>query len=367
MPALTGMRIFAALLVVVYHFGQELLVNAPWPVRNLAATGHVGVSLFFILSGFILMYSYEGKFDEPEFPRRFLAARLARIYPLYALSLLVSAPMYLIGLAARNTDAAFAWKALVAAGSRFTLMHAWSGVLLGFWNIPSWSLSVEWFFYLVFALPFAATFARRWRPNLVATAVGLWLIAVAVGIGLWLLRVPFGDELFKFNPLAHLAQFAIGVCIAKAWLVHRPAIPGPAADAIAVATVGVLALSAWVPAQFIQFGGLAFVFGPLIVAFAGGRGLFAKVFSTRPLVFLGEASYGVYILHWPIMELCLAFGRSRGIAANTAPFFLSYLAITLVVSSLSFEYVEVPARDRLRKWLLARTKAAPVSAVSVES
>src|SRR6185437_10634847 len=87
---------FAAMQVVVFHFAQIRVENAPLPIRNLVASGYTGVSLFFVLSGFILAYNYLDKdLSWRGGARFFLIARFARIYPVYALGLLVSIPFFL--------------------------------------------------------------------------------------------------------------------------------------------------------------------------------------------------------------------------------------------------------------------------------
>src|SRR5882724_5212610 len=92
LKALTTLRFFAALHVVLFHMWVtgEFAVG-PWWYRNFASIGYVGVNCFFVLSGFILVYTYtDPLLDAP----RFWQARLARIYPAYALSLVISAPFF---------------------------------------------------------------------------------------------------------------------------------------------------------------------------------------------------------------------------------------------------------------------------------
>ena len=80
--ALTGLRFFAAFSVVIYHFAQPLFAGAAAPIRSLAGTGYIAVSLFFLLSGFVLSYSYLNRQGDMRGSRRgFWAARFARIYP----------------------------------------------------------------------------------------------------------------------------------------------------------------------------------------------------------------------------------------------------------------------------------------------
>src|SRR5580704_9263285 len=92
LKALTGIRFFAAFYVVVFHtrVGQVLGDHGYRAASNFFASGYLAVPLFFLLSGFILAYTYEGQIEEPGDHRRFWEARFARIWPVYAVSLLMA-------------------------------------------------------------------------------------------------------------------------------------------------------------------------------------------------------------------------------------------------------------------------------------
>src|SRR5579863_1305776 len=95
--ALTGLRFFAALHVVFYHYAVGLL---PYPLSSVAKNGYVAVGLFFVLSGFVLAYNYA---DRPMDIRTFWTARFARIYPAYLLAFVLIAPAVCVRLV--HTDA----------------------------------------------------------------------------------------------------------------------------------------------------------------------------------------------------------------------------------------------------------------------
>jgi hypothetical protein len=123
--ALTTLRFFAALHVVLFHMRVvRILDGGPWWYQNFASIGYVGVNLFFVLSGFILVYTYAGP---PLNTPRFWQARFARIYPAYVLSLIVSAPFFFF--AVRHLDLPFfAWSKQhlsVACILTVGLLQAW--------------------------------------------------------------------------------------------------------------------------------------------------------------------------------------------------------------------------------------------------
>src|SRR6476661_1182191 len=95
LPALTGVRFFAAFYVVLFHFTLWYFAAAPQWVRNIVSSGYVGVDLFFVLSGFVLTYTYlvPGASHVPR--REFWVARIARIYPMYLVALALALPITL--------------------------------------------------------------------------------------------------------------------------------------------------------------------------------------------------------------------------------------------------------------------------------
>src|SRR5437762_13137509 len=90
---LTSLRFFAAMHVLAFHNHLDALMDLPAGIRNIIRTGYVSVSLFFVLSGFILAYTYHGVREDASLYRRsFWVARLARLYPVYLVGLLLAAP-----------------------------------------------------------------------------------------------------------------------------------------------------------------------------------------------------------------------------------------------------------------------------------
>ncbi len=177
LPAVTGVRFVAASHVVLLHYLPKYqLLLAPWWVQNIVGAGYVGVDLFFILSGFVLAYTYLRSLDGPRVDaRRFWAARFARIYPLYALSLALAAAFWLPAFLAQGGSKRDALLFPLAAAA---MLQAWSPKIATVVNYPAWSLSIEAFFYLSFPL-LAPPFARLRGRALVAAAGLLWLGALA--------------------------------------------------------------------------------------------------------------------------------------------------------------------------------------------
>src|SRR5437016_3929734 len=181
--ALAGIRFLAALHVVLYHHRDDLFMAAvPGFARQVVNGGYVAVGLFFVLSGFILTYTYLG--DQPDAIdfRPFWVARLARIYPVYLLSFVVGAPLYFRYSVATVTPLGDAiGMAAGALGTVLSMTLAWSPAtvrLVASWNLPAWSLSAEAFFYVLFPV-IGLILIRRGTPALIALLVGCALLGLA--------------------------------------------------------------------------------------------------------------------------------------------------------------------------------------------
>ena len=354
--ALTGVRFLAALDVVLYHFDRVPLPAWAHPLKNIIASGYVGVSLFFLLSGFIMAYSYLAPQGDLRGSRRnFYATRFARIYPAYFLGFLLAAPTdILLSLHANHLRVALV-KLLTSAFLVLTLQQAWTPWTAWAWNFPAWSVSVEVFFYLLF--PFLGPRLARIRSSYAfPAAAGIWILSLAAPAALYLLRGPtgppqLGDHLqmaVEFTPLLRLPEFALGILLGRAFVAGRFArLPGSLLSLVAaVAILAVMVLSPHIPHPFLAGGLLTPLFALLLVSLAQGKGSLAWLLSLPALILLGEASYGIYILQIPV-----SFVLHVPPPLTSAATLLFYCASLIVIALLSFRFVETPLRGRLRNWL----------------
>jgi peptidoglycan/LPS O-acetylase OafA/YrhL len=335
-PALTGIRFFAAVYVFVFHFGATALDKAAVarPIATFLHNGSFGVSAFFVLSGFILAHAHPGQFDQPGSYRSYLLSRFARIYPVYFLALLLSLPLVFHDLTPASAAATLFM--VQAWGNAFSTL-SWD------WVQQTWTLSVELVFYLLF--PFLVTRLRRASTPVL---LGLWLLDVAClvaggisviapgtddadrhGIPAWLLRVPM--------PLPKLAEFILGILLHT--LVRRT--PGIAQLQGALWPLGVLAaivllLSSTDDARVISLATV--LVGVLIALLYGSDNAFTALLGSRALVVLGSASYALYLLQQP----CHEYLRLYLLPDPYGRFFA--LPFSVAVSVLVWHFVEEPAR-----------------------
>lgn len=364
LPALTGLRFVAALWVLSLHLLQiELGARG---VTRLAASGvagrledavsrgSAGVTLFFVLSGFILTYTYWDVARQTPIDRRgFWRARFGRVYPVYALGLLVGFGPWLATIDwHRYAPLVTAEKVGGVFGATVLLLQSWIPRMAHRWNSVGWSLSNEAFFYAVF--PFLIAPLARLRPRtLLVVAGGVYAFAIAAAT---LATTPFGAAhdlagYVYFHPLYRVTDFVVGVIAGLLFLgAGRDAAPGWASRAVLLSggvALAVLLVSRSLPPVLVDNALLAPVFAIAIYALAWGRGRIARLLATRPLIALGEASYALYILH--LLLLRFAFGAVSGRAVALSWWFAaSTVAGAVAVSLAVFRWYEEPARRRLR-------------------
>lgn len=352
--ALTGLRCFAAINIVFFHFSDPKWFGVLAPIVN---AGYASVSYFILLSGFVLAYNYSARARAGELDKkRFWEARFTRLYPIYLLSLLLSWWMIPAEYAA-HTHRMF-WTGMVLTP---LLLQGWVPQVATFLNTPAWTMSAEAFFYFLF--PWMARWKRPERvvPHLVKMA-GVWAVGLLPGT-LYVLFSPDGIahpdrwswgpwlQALKYTPLPHLASFVFGVLLAG--LDDIMGRSGRLRFLLGVfgfsATFGLLWLGGIIPYAMIHDGLLMPLFGCIILGLAGNNPL-SYALGSRPLVFVGEASYCLYLLHfnlWTLLHRSHVLNRLGLIQYDP---WISYLLLILL-AILALHFVEKPAQRQLRKWM----------------
>jgi peptidoglycan/LPS O-acetylase OafA/YrhL len=354
LDGLTGLRTFAAVNIVLFHFSNPNWFGVLAPIVN---AGYVSVSFFIMLSGFVLAYNYAGRARAGELNRaRFWEARFTRLYPVYLLSLLLSWRM-IPGEYLAHTHGMF-WSGMVLSP---LLLQGWVPEIATFLNTPAWTMSAEAAYY--FAFPWLARSKKpeRTRPYL-AKMGAVWVLGMAPGLVYVALnpdglahvdRWSYGPwlQVLKFTPLPHLASFVFGVMLANLdELLPRS---GGLRLGLGVggfaAAMGILELGGRVPYAIIHDGLLMPLFGLIILGLAGENPL-AHALGWRPLVFVGEASYCLYLLHFNLWNLIHdSHVLDRTGLARFDPW-ISYLLL-IGLALLALYAVEKPAQKQLRTWM----------------
>ncbi len=329
-----------------------------------------GVSFFFILSGFILMHVYPSL--NLRGARRFLVARVARIWPMHIVALII--PIFI--LPRQVYPGALHLRALLF---NFSLLQMWTLKPVPSTNSVSWSLSVEFFFYVVFPL-----LLWRWRQTWWAKLILTLLITVGIVLIIdYRLhqppRLPILGFFVNALPIVRLFEFTLGMATATLWRVVRPRIAlgvwratlvelavvalvfvvmacsstwaDQATHTHWIATAGKweemstrspwigLAASWWLRSS----GFIALPFAALIFVMALEQGWISRLLAFSPLVLLGEISYSLYLLHPTLVD----WYALHPIYFMHLPDYLRYplFWVTLILASyLSWSIVEVPSR-----------------------
>jgi peptidoglycan/LPS O-acetylase OafA/YrhL len=333
LDALTSIRFFAAMYVVVFH-SRDLFSSWPHAVRNIVGSGNVAVGLFFILSGFVLAYTYSDGWGSFRGTRRaFWVARLARIYPLYLIAFVLFFPAAVIKPGPHPLGTGIL---------TISMLQGWTP--LRWWNEPGWSLSVEAFCYATF--PALILLIRRVR--------GHWLLLVmaaawVVDLGIALCYSGRAEWFFRYSPVARFPEFVMGIALGKFFCERRTSFGMLFAISGAGISLAVLMLANLFPAIALHNGLLAPAFGLMIYGLAcNDCGL-----SNSWLIRLGDASYGVYILQTPVWiwlkALVGLFTRSNLNAS--ALFFVVYALVLIIVCLLAARFFEFPLRRVIREKL----------------
>jgi peptidoglycan/LPS O-acetylase OafA/YrhL len=337
-PQLTFLRFPAIVWVVLYHYGAGGFPFSVSPfLRTLVEHGNLAVTFFFVLSGFTLAIRYAGRRIDG---KQFMLARLSRIYPLYAVGLLVFAAIFwYYGTLNRN---------LGALPLNLLLMQAWVPSFALSWNISCWFLSALFLFYLVFAL----VFDRVSRLSLSTIAFWLtviWLVSLAVLIVLkWAIYTGYpstSHDLIFYHPLMHLNSFLIGVgggLAFRANVFHRFGTTGRGGVVAMGALIALFVIIAFDNVGYVLHNGLlAPLFLVLIVGFALDTSWVTRAFSGNLCSALGNMSFALYILQLPVkMMFIIAFSwlGLRGISVWWFP----YLVTLLIVSAVAVVFIEKP-------------------------
>ena len=348
----------------------------PAPLRALLGCGYAAVGLFFVLSGFILTYVHASRGDIGLDARRFYVSRFARLYPVYALGVLLVVPIMVVHVAkvggVRDALASFAEVS--------TLTQAWFPAHALSWNSPGWSLSVEAFFYLSF--PFLGPRVLRCSVRTAVVVAGVaWLACLAPALayeGLDPDRIGHAtpsDEYFWLNaltlgPLPRLPEFVLGIALGRIYLDSRAreairARAVPVSIGASLLYVTALSCSSGVPYVLLHNGLLAPLVALIVLSLAADRGPLARLLSTPALVALGDASYAMYILHLPIEMYVLKALGGREAFVRTPLLVVIFLAVVVAVSLACFRWFETPIRNAALAMIRAREPKVAARAASL--
>lgn len=357
---LTGLRFVAALTVFFSHYAVPGLTGT---LHRMTLSGYAGVTIFFVLSGFVIGYNYLDSFEKaltPQTVGSYLVARFARIYPLYFCFILY-------GWMTKGAPS-IPWAHLLA-------VQTWSpdAELAFSLNGPAWSVGVEVFLYLAFPLlvpllSWCGVLSSLRRLQMAAVLVCVLMFAGAVyftvsGLNAlvpddpasghrWLYRMPatrLGDFLLGIFGATYFMRFAKGdPATVKRW--------GLVTFAAVITVLVLLATKKNYRSAFSWDVAYALPCALLIIGLAINREtIFSRVLASSPLILLGEASYAFYLVHVPAWPL-----RSSGVGGFAAEIgvYVAFLVLVVAVSLGLHLIIEKPAQTWIRRRLSPKVQPA---------
>jgi peptidoglycan/LPS O-acetylase OafA/YrhL len=361
--SLTGIRFFLAIWVLLFHT-CDVWKDYPF-LYNLFSKGYVAVSAFFVLSGFILVYNYANLQTDSKSLKMFSIARVIRLYPMYLLSIIIAFPLFAYFQFKTEPD----YLSVIFITTITTLLgvQAWYKPVLEKLNPPSWSLSVEFFFYSLF--PFMNKQLSRFSKKGIYILIGFCFIVTFFCmkyLGQTIQNTTHISSIVQTGtfPLLHIFTFLTGMGFGYLYYVHEVSFFKKYTD---LATLGIalfLILSLvynWFPFADINNGGFAIFFSLLFISISNQHSFFAKILSNRFIVLLGESSYSLYILHLVIYAyLKLFFTRLTSFSNfESFGFLLLYLVVSVLIAVFRFLKIE----KKLTIYLKERYMKRPALAV----
>ena len=349
LPALTGLRALLALGILFFHFTPPHM-QLLYPVIDSA---YAFVGFFFLLSGFVLAYNYADR-PTPLLKRDFWRARFARVYPVFLLSLAISFTMLQAEWHVRSHRDFFAGLVLTPL-----LLQGWSPQLATFWNTVAWTLSAEALLYATFPWLIRLPWPKS-PTRLIALLVAIWALGL-LPHSLYILLNPdhltapanryssgYWLRALKYTPMAYACTFLVGVGLGKLQtvfaLTSRQRTLVAAASLIALAAFYARAVS-HVPFILMHGGLLIPLFAALMIGLSGPNPI-ASIFTWRPLVLLGQASYCLFLLHFNFINMVRIYHLPQRLHVAALDPWSSYAA-TILLAFAALYLVENPARNAI--------------------
>ncbi len=358
--ALDSLRGICACMIVLLHFDTFGHISRSQFVQH----GFLFVDFFFVLSGFVIAASYGDRLSEKYPVGKFMLLRLGRVYPLHLVMLLLFVAFELATMNIERSSGHQPW----SAGYSITMLLANFGLVQTFvgpdgtsWNGPAWSIAVEIWTYLVFAIGFR--FLGRF---VVPCAV---LLAIACTFYLTTVSDRYLNVFHEGAFARCLIGFSLGVVTFR---LHRHlAISLGATLATMLEVAAVIATVAMVTLAGATMLSLAVppLFAVVILIFAQQSGAVSKLLVLRPFEFLGKISYSIYMVHLFIvfrthnaLELAQRITHDSNLVttvgdrkfAGATPLMgdllsLAVLAMAIVAATLTYKFVEFPANQWVRR------------------
>lgn len=330
-----GLRAFAVLSVIIYHVAPLRLPG-----------GFIGVDIFFVISGYLIISSIVKNIEEKKFSfQSFYNRRLSRLAPVYLVVTIVTAILLYNSLLTSEYDSF----AKSAAASFAYASNFWFYNKAGYFDselltsplLHTWSLSVEEQFYLI--IPGLLYLAHKAKLNTKVVLLTASVVSLAACIVVTNINQPAA---FYFSPL-RFWQFMIGGYVA---LYIKPgSIPKQFRDAAIIICIVTLVLLCFILGHedFPGWKAILPTFLTAVILALGARDNFSyKLIGSKIPKYIGDISYSLYLWHWPLI-VYFSVEESSYLARE---YKIAVIALTFVLSILSYHAIENPVRKTLNTY-----------------
>ena len=343
---LTSIRMLFAVFVFLSHL--SFLDNSNTYSKmfnNIFSEGFLGVSFFFILSGFILTYNYDSRFSKKSISKKsFYIARFARIYPMHFVTMIIA---FILSFIVGNNDNYLLQNSLLIQ-SFYNNKDIFFSL-----NAPSWSISDEMFFYMVF--PFILFFNINIRVFIL-----LILTAVILYLNIYL---DYDSQHYwlYISPIFRFADFLLGVILYSIYKYTRVKFKNINGTILEVLSTFVFILFfAYHNYLDISYRYSIYYWLPMfliILAFAVSgssekEGFFSKILCNNYLVWLGEISFCFYLLHLIVIRVISFIMNKIFTDIDLIILSLICLIVTLIASAFAYKFIEKPLNYKIKEYLL---------------
>ena len=359
--ALDGWRGVCALLVAAHHIEVRGFLYWQPLVRN----AWLFVDFFFVLSGFVIAHAYGAHLEKGPEIKAFALRRFGRLWPLHVAMLLALIALELAHLAiahwhpiAGERPAFTADRSVYAIVTNLFLVQSFGLHPYETWNGPAWSISTEFYTYLIFAAVCFFAPVRRFR------LVVQILLAIA-GATILMRFSRYGmRETFDWGLARCLYGFFTGTLAYEIWKTGTTKSAGGTLTELA-ALAAVIAFLTFVPGNRALEYFATPLFALAVLVFAGQRGLVSRVLTARPAAALGRWSYSIYMVHTLVLAVLfsaihtgeIVFHRrwliqlpdgnaiiDLGFRHFASGVMLAYLAAVVALAALTWRMIERPGQ-----------------------
>lgn len=342
---LTFTRFIAAILIVIFHYGKNVNLFYNQYTSFIFNQANVGVSYFFVLSGFVMIIAYGNKKKINFF--NYLKNRLARIYPVYLLAIIIILSLNLF----KNIN-------IYDLFLNIFMLQSWVPEKALTLNFPGWSLSVELFFYVSFPILYNLFYSNKSLKKITLWIVVFWLVSQIFYHLIINEKIQFfcySIKDIKYYPLMHFNEFLVGN-LAGLFFIKKLKNKTKNYIFFIISTLIVLLflLKNKIGLNY-HNGILSVIFIPLIILLSLSNDKLTRLISKKFFVFLGEISFGIYILQVPVWLIFSDYRMNKYFGldkeTNFTESFLIRTIILIIFSSLSYLFFEKPIRNKIKNYL----------------